>query len=136
MLNSSVGRELEEKLDAIREPAFAPVFELILPHVESMLQTFRIAATASEEEFDQAQQVPDGSNTTVVVIVFFGRQSTFEITHMYLSRNLRVNGGILDHVVLMPNTRQPEDLAYMQYLITSHTWYHAAGTKLQILCIY
>ena len=58
-----------------------------------------------------------------MVVVFFGRQRTFRILHMYLAANLRTNGGLIDEVLLIPNTHHVDDTRYMNDLLSQYPWY-------------
>jgi len=116
-----IGREAEARLDALRPSAYEPVFEMMLPHLSKMVTAFDQSGgyTAISTDIDQ-------STVRVMVLVFFGREETFSIMHLYLEANLRANGGLIDEVVLVHNTQHPGDLAYMRTLIHTYPWYREA----------
>jgi hypothetical protein len=66
------------------------------------------------------------ADVKVAVYVFYGRKASFSITNIYLQRNLRKNGGIIDSVLFCPNTNVPEDLEYLQTLLVENPGVYAS----------
>ena len=50
----------------------------------------------------------------VVLSVFYGRRKYLEILRVYLKRNLRANGGVVDEVQLIMLTEDPEDIDFAE----------------------
>ena len=50
-----------------------------------------------------------GRNAYVVATVFWGRQRYVELLELYLRRNLRANGGVIDELLLITNNRDSEE---------------------------
>ena len=58
----------------------------------------------------------------IIAFVFYGRRSSASILFRYLDRNLKVNGGILDKIVIAVRTSNTEDLNFLEkYLNKSPT---------------
>jgi hypothetical protein len=58
-------------------------------------------------------------NVRVVVVLFYGRKPTVEILNIYLQRNLRRCGGIIDEIQFIVNTDKPRDLEYLDELLAA-----------------
>jgi len=56
----------------------------------------------------------------VKALVFYGRRRYISILQAYLERNLVKNGGILDQVIFVSNTSNPDDLGYLDTLLSRH----------------
>jgi hypothetical protein len=56
-------------------------------------------------------------NARVVVAIFFGRKPSVEILNVYIQRNLRRNGGMIDEVQFLVNTDKQPDLDYLSELL-------------------
>jgi hypothetical protein len=58
-------------------------------------------------------------NVRVVVVLFYGRKPSVEILNVYLQRNLRRCGGIIDEIQFIVNTDTPRDLEYLDELLAT-----------------
>ncbi|EFW17380.1 hypothetical protein D8B26_000109 [Coccidioides posadasii str. Silveira] len=56
-------------------------------------------------------------NLTISGMVFFGRRSRVRSLHCYLERNLVDNGGWLDEVRFFANTKNKDDLAFLDQIL-------------------
>ena len=65
----------------------------------------------------------------IVGMVFYGRPPTVSILDCYLKRNLAINGGFLDEVLWMANTRTDYDLSYLETLANSSKAYKVVSLK-------
>lgn len=59
----------------------------------------------------------------IIGLVFFGRPSVVEILDCYLKKNLVSNGGFLDEVLWAINTRNEEDIKYLERLVKTTDGY-------------
>ncbi|KAI9756356.1 MAG: hypothetical protein M1815_003779 [Lichina confinis] len=59
----------------------------------------------------------------IIALVFYGRKRSVSILDCYLKKNLADNGGFLDRVVFFSRTNVPEDLEYLEYLLTTTASY-------------
>jgi hypothetical protein len=59
----------------------------------------------------------------IIGLVFYGRRDRAVILDCYLKQNLVVNGGWLDEVIWGVNTRDEDDLIYLEELIPSSRYY-------------
>lgn len=59
----------------------------------------------------------------IIGLIFFGRPPVVEILDCYLKRNLVSNGGFLDEVLWVANTKNEEDLKYMDGLVAGEPLY-------------
>ncbi|ODH13809.1 hypothetical protein ACO22_06883 [Paracoccidioides brasiliensis] len=57
------------------------------------------------------------TNVNITGMVFYGRRSRVESMHCYVERNLVENGGWLDEVLWFANTKNKEDLAYLDEIL-------------------
>ena len=129
-----VGQQVRERVNSLAPAAYAPVYQLLAPHVEQLLAVFGgplptvKGSTYSPPLALVTAPPPRGRGTTrVVVVVFFGRRETFEILHWHLDRNRRASGGLIDEVVLVPNTSDEDDIKYMHGLLASYAWYRPSS---------
>ncbi|KAJ9609654.1 hypothetical protein H2200_005982 [Cladophialophora chaetospira] len=63
----------------------------------------------------------------IIGLVFFGRKDRVEILRCYLERNLVDNGGWLDEIHFVKNTKNKQDLKYLGELLASSARYKAIG---------
>ena len=56
-------------------------------------------------------------------LVFFGRRAQTTILMRYLQKNLKINGGVLDHIVFAVKTENKEDLDYLDSLLSQNKTY-------------
>lgn len=61
----------------------------------------------------------------IIGLIFFGRPPVVEILDCYLKRNLISNGGFLDEVLWVANTKKEEDLRYMDELVAGESLYRS-----------
>ncbi|GAM34290.1 hypothetical protein TCE0_015f01767 [Talaromyces pinophilus] len=59
----------------------------------------------------------------VIGLVFYGRKEFVSILDLYLKRNLRVNGGLLDEVIFVVKTNKTHDLEYLDELLSQQPQY-------------
>ncbi|KAF4444799.1 hypothetical protein F53441_11057 [Fusarium austroafricanum] len=59
----------------------------------------------------------------VMGLVFYGRRRSVSILDCYLKRNLVKNGGLLDGVIFVERTKDPQDLALLKKLLKSEDAY-------------
>ena len=59
----------------------------------------------------------------IVGVIFFGRPSVVAILDCYLKRNLVSNGGWLDEVHFVVNTKKEEDIKYLEELVKTSELY-------------
>ncbi|CEI68818.1 unnamed protein product [Fusarium venenatum] len=59
----------------------------------------------------------------IMGLVFYGRRQSVSILDCYLKRNLVKNGGLLDGVIFVERTKDPQDLALLQKLLESEDTY-------------
>ena len=59
----------------------------------------------------------------IIGLIFFGRPSVIAILDCYLKKNLVTNGGWLDEVHFVVNTRKEEDIAYLDGLVKGEPLY-------------
>ncbi|KAI9738198.1 MAG: hypothetical protein M1834_008696 [Cirrosporium novae-zelandiae] len=59
----------------------------------------------------------------VVGLIFYGRRDRVEVLDCYLKRNLAINGGYLDRVEWVANTKDEQDLEYLDELVQTSTAY-------------
>ncbi|KAM0501541.1 hypothetical protein ACHAP8_004529 [Fusarium lateritium] len=59
----------------------------------------------------------------VMGLVFYGRRQSVSILDCYLKRNLVKNGGLLDGVIFVERTKDPQDLDLLQKLLESEDMY-------------
>lgn len=59
----------------------------------------------------------------VIGLIFYGRRDRAVILDCYLKQNLVINGGWLDEVIWGVNTRDANDLAYLEELIPTSPFY-------------
>ncbi|OBS21170.1 hypothetical protein FPOA_07508 [Fusarium poae] len=59
----------------------------------------------------------------IMGLVFYGRRQSVSILDCYLKRNLVKNGGLLDGVIFVERTKDPQDLALLQRLLESEDTY-------------
>lgn len=59
----------------------------------------------------------------IVGLIFFGRPDRVAILDCYLKRNLVENGGFLDEVLWVANTKNEQDLQYLDELIPTSPSY-------------
>ena len=64
----------------------------------------------------------------IIGLIFFGRPSVVSILDCYLKKNLVSNGGWLDEVRFVVNTKNEQDIAYLSELVARETLY----TKVEI----
>ena len=57
------------------------------------------------------------SKSKITALVFYGRKRYVEILSKYLIANLKRNGGILEKIKFAVNTKNKEDLDYLDELI-------------------
>lgn len=71
--------------------------------------------------------------TRIVARVFYGRRALVEILEVYLRRNLRTNGGVLDEVEFawQEGSTQPEDVKYLDRLVEVEPSYTALKGSVQ-----
>ena len=50
----------------------------------------------------------------IIALVFYGRKKSASILFRYLDRNLKINGGILDKIVIAVRTNKEQDLSYLE----------------------
>lgn len=55
----------------------------------------------------------------VALLVFYGRKKYAKILFRYIFRELRCNGGVVDKICIFKNTIVPEDLEFLNFLISS-----------------
>jgi hypothetical protein len=58
-------------------------------------------------------------DTKIIGLVFYGRRDRSSILDCYVRQNLRTNGGWLDEVAWGVNTRNKQDLAYLEELLAT-----------------
>ncbi|KAI8661183.1 hypothetical protein NCS55_00987700 [Fusarium keratoplasticum] len=63
-------------------------------------------------------------NVTVSGLVFYGRKSRVESMRCYIERNLVDNGGWLDEVLWVVNTKNQDDLFYLDEIVASNPTRH------------
>ena len=61
----------------------------------------------------------------IIGLIFFGRPPVVEILDCYLKRNLVANGGFLDEVLWVENTKNEEDLQYLHKLVKDEPLYRS-----------
>jgi len=61
----------------------------------------------------------------IIGLIFFGRPPVVEILDCYLKRNLVSNGGFLDEVLWVANTKNEEDIKYMDELVAGEPLYRS-----------
>ena len=61
----------------------------------------------------------------IIGLIFFGRPPVVEILDCYLKRNLVKNGGFLDEVLWVENTKKEEDLQYLHNLVKNEPLYRS-----------
>lgn len=61
----------------------------------------------------------------IIGLIFFGRPPVVEILDCYLKRNLVSNGGFLDEVLWVENTKKEEDLQYLHQLVKNEPFYRS-----------
>lgn len=59
----------------------------------------------------------------IIGLIFFGRPSVVAILDCYLKKNLVTNGGWLDEVRFMVNTKNEDDIAYLDELVETEALY-------------
>ncbi|RMD41666.1 hypothetical protein DV735_g3432, partial [Chaetothyriales sp. CBS 134920] len=59
----------------------------------------------------------------VIGLVFFGRRDRVEIMKCFLEKNLVENGGWLDEVHWLQNTKKEDDLEYLEQILDEHPSY-------------
>ncbi|KAI9890760.1 MAG: hypothetical protein M1814_003690 [Vezdaea aestivalis] len=64
-----------------------------------------------------APVLPTSTPTAIIGLIFYGRRDRVSILNCYLKRNLKSNGGVLDGVHFVLNTRDEEDLRYIRALV-------------------
>ena len=136
---SRVSWEYDQKADLaatkLRQEAYRPVYQLIAPHIQSILiaaafgarKNAALVGGSSHSTSTSRNYDGQSKNVRLPVLVFYGRREMFQITHIYLEMNLRANGGIVDEVRLVPNTNNTDDLNYMHQLLRQHTWYRLSN---------
>lgn len=80
---------------------------------------------AAQIESLQVQARSLVGNLTVVARVFYGRHASLEILDCYLRRNLKRNGGLLDHVEFYIHQVSDADSLYVQELLFRNPDYSA-----------
>jgi len=65
----------------------------------------------------------------IIGLVFFGRKDRVKILKCYLERNLASNGGFLDKVYWVRNTRIEEDVEYLYEIVASNLAYKQIKIK-------
>lgn len=60
----------------------------------------------------------------VVGLIFYGRRRNVDVLDCYLLQNLVMNGGYLDEVRFIKHTKQEQDLAYLDQLVSQREDYH------------
>jgi hypothetical protein len=63
------------------------------------------------------------NNTTVIGLVFYGRERQFSILYRYLLPNLKVNGGVLDKIIFAVRTDKKSDLGYLDAIMKQNHSY-------------
>ena len=123
---SGVSWEYDQKADLaatkLRQEAYRPVYQLIAPHIQSILiaaafearKNAALVGGSSHSTSTSSNYDGQSKNVRLVVLVFYGRREMFQITHIYLEMNLRANGGIVDEVRLVPNTNNTDDVVVVQ----------------------
>ncbi|EED17367.1 conserved hypothetical protein [Talaromyces stipitatus ATCC 10500] len=72
----------------------------------------------------QEQRIPGKpGNLNISGLVTFDRRDRVELSHCYLERNLVTNGGWLDNVVWVVNTKNKSDLAYLDEILARSPLY-------------
>lgn len=61
----------------------------------------------------------------IIGLIFFGRPPVVAILDCYLKRNLVTNGGFLDEVLFVENTKNEEDLQYLHELVKNEPLYRS-----------
>jgi len=56
----------------------------------------------------------------IIALVFYGRRKSASILFRYLDRNLKINGGILDKIVIAVRTENKEDLSYLESFLKTN----------------
>lgn len=59
----------------------------------------------------------------IIGLIFYGRRDRALILDCYVKQNLVVNGGWLDEVIWGVNTKDPDDLVYLEQLVPSTPFY-------------
>jgi hypothetical protein len=63
------------------------------------------------------------TDARVIGLVFYGRKEFVSILDLYLKKNLRVNGGLLDEVIFVVKTNKTHDLEYLDELLSQQPQY-------------
>lgn len=72
---------------------------------------------------------PDG--VRVIAVVFYGRRSRASLLECYLRKNLASHGGWLDEVIWAINTKNEDDLHYLEGILESSDNYHSVRPSKQ-----
>ena len=56
----------------------------------------------------------------IIAFVFYGRRKSASILFRYLDKNLKINGGILDKIVIAVRTKNEQDLSYLKTFIKTN----------------
>lgn len=93
--------------------------EVVTSFLPTVIQTNRptpIPATAQ----GPATRPP---NQRILEFVFYGRRSRIEILNCYLERNLVSQGGWLDEIHFVRNTKDVDDLAFLERVVVANPHY-------------
>lgn len=65
----------------------------------------------------------------IIGLVFYGRREFVEVLDCYLKRNLVRNGGVMDEVVFVVNTKNKTDLDYLDRIVNGTVGYKKRLTE-------
>ncbi|KAJ3543051.1 hypothetical protein NM208_g3778 [Fusarium decemcellulare] len=92
---------------------------LVHPRVPSLSDTWHTTA-----KHDQRKPLVKPQDVIVSGLVFYGRKSRVSSMRCYLERNLVDNGGWLDEVLWIVNTKNKDDLSFLDEVIASNPKRH------------
>ena len=58
----------------------------------------------------------------IIAFVFYGRRSSASILFRYLDKNLKINGGLLDKIVIVARTGDEQDLDYLKMFLRNNKY--------------
>ncbi|KAL6721411.1 hypothetical protein ACLMJK_000514 [Lecanora helva] len=98
----------------IPKPSFSP----------SKPETPQVGGGSSKKESEgKVKHWEKPKDFKIIGLIFFGRPSVVAILDCYLKRNLVTNGGWLDEVRFVVNTKKEDDIAYLDELVTGESLY-------------
>ncbi|KAF5025769.1 hypothetical protein F66182_2102 [Fusarium sp. NRRL 66182] len=109
-----------------------PAFEQHLPETLGSGETINITNSRVLDRFwsskgdytrDLAHWEKPGKINKIMGLVFYGRRQSVSILDCYLKRNLVKNGGLLDGVIFVERTQDPQDLDLLNKLLESESTY-------------